>query len=124
MDKELKKKLEQTLEDSINATEDLGVGTKEHAQAVEDICKIANVLVDEDDKEKTLQETTRLKEEELKKSKIYDGLRIAAEVGISVVGFIAYNTWFKQGLEFEQEGVLTSTFFRALCNGLSKKGKV
>lgn len=124
MNKKLREQLENTLQDSMNAAEDLGVGTNEHAQAVDDAVKIAKVLIEDEDKEQVRKEDKRLKELELRNKAIGDALKITAEVAVGIIGIAAYNVWFKQGLEYERDGVIKSTFCRLLFNGINKKGKV
>jgi len=54
------------------------------------------------------------KHEELKQSKLWNGVKIGAEVIGVVAPLVFYGVWMNRGLEYEKEGSYTSTTFKGL----------
>lgn len=52
--------------------------------------------------------------EELKQSKIFNGLKTGIEITTIVAPLVFYGIWMNRGLEFEKEGSYTSTTFKGL----------
>lgn len=50
---------------------------------------------------------------EKKKSRWFQAI---TTVGSAFLGALAYDKWFKDGLEFEKEGTVTSSFFKTLAS--------
>lgn len=57
-----------------------------------------------------------LKQEELKQTKLWNGVKTGVEIVGVVVPLVFYGVWMNRGLKFEEEGSFTSTTFKGLIS--------
>lgn len=83
-------------------------GSEEKATAVKQIDTLYRLKLEEskNDREYT----------EKKKSRWFQA---GTSIVSAIVGALAYDKWFKDGLEFEKEGTVTSTFLKSLTSRMS-----
>lgn len=57
-----------------------------------------------------------LKQEELKQTKLWNGVKTGVEIVGVVAPLVFYGVWMNRGLKFEEEGSFTSTTFKGLIS--------
>lgn len=67
-------------------------------------------------KENVLENDNLTKLEELKQSKIWNGVKTGVEIATVMAPLVFYGIWMNRGLEFEQEGSYTSSTFKGLIS--------
>ncbi len=68
--------------------------------------------LDTEDYHKT--EEGRFKLKELKKAKLFDGIKMGVEIVGITAPLVFYGIWMNRGLQFEEEGSFTSQTFKGL----------
>lgn len=121
-----KEMLDKELEREFTSLTELEQGSKEHATAVEALCKLveAREKADKAEAERDKyadEEYHRMQERKDRRIKmLIDGLIALGSVGTTVASFICYNRWFKTTLYFEEKGSIGSFAGKNVINGLNK----
>jgi hypothetical protein len=72
--------------------------------------------------EKNTQMTeTSLKYEQLRSQSWDRWINVGLQVGLTVMGLVAYNCWYNRGLKFEETGSITSPMTRNLLSRMLPK---
>lgn len=133
MDKSIKEMLEEEMAADIEALDNLSPDVEEYQKVVENIAKLHKLLMDENDLElkddsqrrdhqradEELQlkyETENDRQAQCKKDRRIQYIRIGLEASGLILPLIFYGVWLRKGFEFEQNGTVTSSFFKNTIN--------
>lgn len=102
----------------------LEVGSDQHKRATESYEILYKLKLEQDKREIEVKEKSldiELKKLELgienqkaNNDRNSNRIRLGVEIAAIFVPIFAYNSWYNQGLKFEKEGTITSSFFRNL----------
>lgn len=118
--------LDKELEREFDSLAKLQQGSKEHANAVEAICKLVEAR---EKAEKTEVERDEHVDEEFHRVQerkdrrfrmLIDGLVALGSIGTTVAGLVCYNHWWKGTLRYEETGSVSSIAGKNVVNGMSK----
>ena len=127
---EIRELLNEEIKSEIEGLSNLEVGTKEKAEAIDNLAALYKLRIDETKNEMELDEKLlrriddkeQCKRDELVKAKEIEEQvkdrrigRVIEVAGI-VVPMVFYAVWMKKGFKFEETGTFTSTTFRGLFN--------
>ena len=133
MDKSIRELLEEELKADIESLENLSPDTEEYKKIVENIVKLHEILdaeyehelkeesqrrelLREDEELELKHETENDRQTQCKKDRRIQYVRIGLEASGIVLPLIFYGVWMRKGFEFEEKGIVTSTFFKNLIN--------
>ena len=127
---EIRELLNEEIKSEIEGLSNLEVGTKEKAEAIDNLAALYKLRIDETKNEMELDEKLlrriddkeQCERDELVKAKEIEEQvkdrrigRVIEVAGI-VVPMVFYAVWMKKGFKFEETGTFTSTTFRGLFN--------
>lgn len=131
MKDQIRRELDETILKEIQAVDEIESGTKTKSDAVADLGRLYNLRleemkIEESKADRALKaeqmaveaekaEATLMSESKSRK------LRLVADIGLAVGGWIAYDIWFNRGLKFEMEGTVTNPWTRGLIGKLLPK---
>lgn len=137
MEKDCKELLEERLVTEFEGLKTIEPGTAKHEQAVDNLVKLYKLKIEEDkavnneklemrrlDNEEVNFEHSRVDDaEKEKKHRVMQYIGYGLQgLGI-VVPLIAYGKWYRDGLEFEKTGTVTSSFLKNLIGKFRPTGK-
>lgn len=128
MDEEIRELLNEEIKSQIKDLSDMESGSKEKSEAIDDLCKLYRLHIEETKNEGELDEKQSqrfvddnhfddelyLKKRQLKEDVKDRWCRVGTAAAELVLPLIFYGTWMRKGFKFEQEGTFTSTTFRGL----------
>lgn len=126
MENDIKIKLEEEISSEFDKLKTLGLGSKEHADAVNSLSTLYRLSVEETEKERAFvrncdrdimeEREYALKIAQLEEQKKDRWWRLGLEGAGLVLPLAFYAIWMRKGFKFEESGTFTSTTFRGLFN--------
>lgn len=128
MDEEIRELLGDEIKSQINNLSQMEPGSKEKSAAIDDLCKLYRLHIDETKNEGELDEKQcqrftednhfddelHLKKRQLREDVKDRWCRIGVAAAEIVLPLVFYGAWMRKGFKFEEEGTFTSTTFRGL----------
>lgn len=115
MDNKINKLLDETIEKEIRSLASLENGSEQKSSAVDDLKKLYELKLEKTKIEQAKSES--MNREKQAKSQFWVQVGgIAAQVGVGIAGFIAYDIWNRRCLNFETNGVIGSPTTRNLLS--------
>lgn len=124
MDNTNKTKLDERIEEALDALKDLKPGSKEYESAANHLATLYRLDMEETEKERAFQrncdrDVLETRELELKVAQLEDQKkdrwwRLGLEAAGLVLPLTFYAIWMRRGFKFEETGTFTSTTFRGL----------
>ena len=121
---QIKKTLDEEIEQEIQELAELEAGSEEKAKAIEGVAKLHKMKLDEFDAETRRQESENqkaLEEAKRKDSNKGQWISVAVQVGLAVAGWICYDVWHRRGLKFEETGTVCSPWTKNLMSNMKPK---
>lgn len=118
--------LDKELEREFTSLATLEQGSKEHATAVDALCKLVEAR---EKAEKTEAERGKYADEEYHRMQerkdrrvrmLIDGIIAFGSIGSTVAGLICYNHWWKGTMYFEEKGSIGSFAGKNVINSMNK----
>lgn len=122
--------LNKEIEASINCLSSLKAGSEERAKAIDDLTQLYKLRIEENKVEveeadkvrqhklevKKLEQEVSREAEQRKNINLDRWVNVGVQVGLAVIGYIAYDIWHRRGLKFEETGTITSPQTRNLIS--------
>jgi len=119
MSKEISKLIDEELMKELKDVGSIAIGTEDHQSAIEDICKLRKLQMDEERfeaEQSAAVSATEAKTQQDKGAKVEKIVRFAIEGGSFVASMVFYGIWLRRGFRFEENGTIRSTMHRGLTN--------
>lgn len=116
----MKDRNQKKLEDAIAVSlEDLTVmaNSEEKAQAVKDLTALYNLKIEE----AKIEQADADRQELARSQKLDRWVSVGLQVGITLLGVISYDHWYRRGLKFEETGSINSPMTRNLLSRMIPK---
>lgn len=111
---EIKKMLEDEIEREFTAISYLEDGSDAQSKMIENLNTMYKLNIEE----KKIEQESKFKKDEIQSQKIDRYIKIGAS-GVAFFGtIISYNYWFKEGLRFEKDGTICSSFVKDLMKNI------
>ena len=104
--------LDERIEKEIQNLPNLEAGTKERSAAVEDLSNLYKLRIEE----AKIEREREIKYAQLGAQTKDRVANVLTQFGVAAIGVIAYNAWFRDGLKFEQTGLVRSPWVKNLIS--------
>ena len=83
--------------------------------------KCINSANEQHAKEKQASEELALKRTQIREQKLDRWIAMGVQIGLALIGILAYDGWYRRGLKFEETGSVTSPMTRNLISKMLPK---
>lgn len=109
--------LDEVIETELLNLSDMETGSEGRSNAVKDLTELYKLRIEEAKAEQARADSraeAEMKHEQAKSQTTFQWLNIGAQLFIAGCGLIAYNSWFHDGLKFEETGTVRNPWTRSL----------
>lgn len=116
--------LDEVIETELLSLSEMERGSETKTATIKDVTELYKLRIEEAKAEQAKVDSRReaeVRRLQLQAQSFDRWLNFGATVGTTVVGWILYNTWFHQGIEFEQTGTVRNPWTRTLMTKMFPK---